>query len=55
MVGTATSMGGEQEPKIVWLLQRFRQVQDIGLNWDIQSRDAFIGHQKLGWRPVHGG
>lgn len=38
-------MGGEQERQIVWLLQRFRQVQDIGLNWDIQSRDAFIGHQ----------
>ena len=38
-------MGDEQEPKVVWLLQRFQQVQDIGLNWDIQSRDAFIGHQ----------
>ena len=48
-------MGDEQEPKVVWLLQRFQQVQDIGLNWDIQSRDAFIGHQKLSWQPVHGG
>ena len=45
MVGTATSMGDEQEPKVVWLLQRFQQVQEIGWNWDIQSRDAFIGHQ----------
>jgi len=41
-------MGDEQEPKVVWLLQRFQQVQDIGLNWDIQSRGAFIGHQSFG-------
>jgi hypothetical protein len=55
MVGTATSMGDEQKPKVVRLLQCFQQFQKIGLNWDIQSRDAFIGHQKLGWRPVHDG
>jgi len=41
-------MGDEQEPKVVWLLQRFQQLQEIDLNWDIQSRGAFIGRQKLG-------